>query len=85
MRDAWYFFPKIHRVAHTEENYTACCNSQVFTVRQVIEEMSRQVVTFQVDKLGHNVNIILLDILELKLCFLSVTSRIIRVKINNFM
>ena len=60
-----FFFEKIHRVAHTEENYIPCCNSQVFTVRQVIEEMSRQVVTFQVDKLGHNVNIILLNILKL--------------------
>ena len=79
------FFEKIHRVAHTEENYTACCNSQVFTVRQVIEEMSRQVLTFQVDKLGYNVNIILLDLLELELCFLSVTCRIIRLRICNFM
>ena len=68
----------------TQKKITLLAVTQVFAVRQVIEEMSRQVVTFQVDKLGHNVNIILLDIIELQLCFLSVTSRIIRVKINNF-
>ena len=69
----------------TQKKITLLAVTQVFAVRQVIEEMSRQVVTFQVDKLGHNVNIILLDIIELQLCFLSVTSTIIRVKICNFM
>ena len=69
----------------TQKKIILLAVTQVFAVRQVIEEMSRQVVTFQVDKLGHNVNIILLDIIELQLCFLSVTSTIIRVKICNFM
>ena len=85
MRDAWYFFSKKYIELPTQKKITLLAVTQVFAVRQVMEEMSRQVVTFHVDKLGHNVNIILLDILELKLCFLSVTSRIIRVKINNFM
>ena len=79
------FFSKNTKSCPHRRNYAACSNSHVFAVRQVMEEMSRQVVTFQVDNLGHNVNIILLDILELQLCFLSVTSRIIRVKKNNFM
>ena len=86
MRDAWYFFSKnIYIELPTQKKIILLAVTQVFAVRQVIEEMSRQVVTFQVDKLGHNVNIILLDIIELQLCFLSVTSTIIRVKICNFM
>ena len=56
------FFSKNTKSCPHRRNYAACSNSHVFAVRQVMEEMSRQVVTFQVNNLGHSVNIILLDI-----------------------